>query len=309
MKRFLVITVLFVVVMSVAANAQNNNQRDVIYLQSGSTVKGQVIEKRDDGGVRVRTGDGHVYNFDGKEVQRIEKEQPKSNQNNSQNGQNNQNRQRNQNNNPTTQRYEMSKNADKYTGKKRDKNLPTNQGANQQNKYQSKQSERRNTFKGNKQEKAYSAGYASEGYRYFVELGILPGVMCDDSDDQEYTSRIMLSTTHGYQLSSYSFIGGGVGAQFLFHNKEVAITPYIDYRYDFFADVNSPYIGARAGGYIHKGGSGGMFDLMVGYHFGRVNLTIGYELAPYKYQTSIYDEVKYYSSFLFRFSLDWGGGR
>ena len=95
------------------------------------------------------------------------------------------------------------------------------------------------------------------------------------------------------------------------HRNEIAVMPFADFRYDFFADLNSPFVGARAGGYIHQGGSGGFFNAMVGYHFSRVNLTIGYEIAPYKYLTTtsktFYEDSKYYSSFLFKISLDFGG--
>jgi hypothetical protein len=107
------------------------------------------------------------------------------------------------------------------------------------------------------------------------------------------------------------YVGGGIGAEYLLHRSEIAIMPFADFRYDFFADLNSPFVGARAGGYIHQGGSGGFFNAMVGYHFGRVSLTAGYEIAPYKYLTTtnkdFCEESKYYSSFLLKISMDWGG--
>ncbi len=306
MKKLLLIIVLIIATAAIAA-AQNDNQRDVIYLKSGSTVKGQVIDKKTDGSVRVKTGDGHVYHFDGKEVQRIEKETPKTNNNNQQSQQNDyqQSSGNNRNKHGKPGKHNHSNNYEHNTP------VAQNKTVSQQNQYQSRQSDRRQTFKNKQKKDKLPATYAEEGYRWFVEAGFLPGMTCKDSEDQEFTSRIMAATSHGYQLSAYTFVGGGIGAEYLLHRNEIAVMPFADFRYDFFADLNSPFVGARAGGYIHQGGSGGFFNAMVGYHFSRVNLTIGYEIAPYKYLTTtsktFYEDSKYYSSFLFKISLDFGG--
>ncbi|MCR5454624.1 MAG: hypothetical protein K6F33_06530 [Bacteroidales bacterium] len=303
MKKYLLIIVLIITFAGIAA--AQNNQRDVIYLKSGSTVKGHVIDKKTDGSVRVKTGDGHVYHFDGKEVQRIEKETPKAN--------NNQQQQQNDYDQPSGgNRNRQGKHGKHGRGNRYEHNNPAarNQTVTQQNQYQSRQSERRNTYKNKTKDKMPNT-YASEGYRYFVEAGFMPGVNCKDSDSEELTSRVSLSTSHGYQFDSYKYFGGGIGAEYLLKRKEVAIMPFAEFRYDFFAELNAPFVGSRLGGYIHKVGSGVFFNAYVGYHFGRVSLTAGYEVAPYSYQTSsskiIYDETKYYSSFLFRFAMDWGG--
>ena len=306
MKKLLLILVLIIAAVGIAA-AQNDNhsQRDVIFLKSGSTVKGQVIDKKADGSVRVKTGDGHVYHFDGKEVQRIEKETPKANNNQQQ--QQNDYQQQSGNRNRQDNRGNRHNHANNY-----EHNNPAaqNKTGTQQNQYQSRQSDRRKTFK-NKQKDKLPATYAEEGYRWFVEAGFLPGVTCSDGYDQEFTSRAMLATTHGYQMSAYTFLGGGIGAQYFLHRKEIAVMPYFDFRYDFFAELNSPFLNARAGGYIHQGGSGGFFNACVGYHFSRVSLTAGYEIAPYKYLSTtdktFCEESKYYSSFIFKISIDWGG--
>lgn len=288
---FLIIT-LTTVAVSVAQNKNKNvdNRRDVIYLQSGSTVKGQVIEKKADGTVKVRTGDGHIYQFDGKEVQRIEKEETKTH---------------------TPSQQQQDDTPPPPIGGNRNRNRHTpNHAISHQNQYQSRQSDRRKTFKSKQKDKS-PITFASEGYRWFVEAGFLPGVTCSDGYDEEFTSRILAATTHGYQMSEYTYLGGGIGVQYMLHRKEMAVMPYIDFRYDFFAELNSPFLNARAGGYIHKGGSGGFFNACVGYHFSRVSLTAGYELAPYKYLTtsakSFYEDSKYYSSFLIKVSMDWGG--
>ena len=306
MKKFLLILV-FIAAIAATAAAQNDNhsQRDVIYLKSGSTVKGQVIDKKDDGSVRVKTGDGHVYHFDGKEVQRIEKEQKKAENNQQQQQQSQQ--QQNYNNRHKQGKHGKHNNANQY-----EHNNPAaqNKTVSQQNQYKSQQSNRRNTFK-NKQKDKLPATYAEEGYRWFVELGFLPGFTCKDSDDQEFMTRLAAATSHGYQFDAYKYLGGGLEVQYFLHRKEIAVMPFIEFRYDFFAELNSPYVGARAGGCIHDGANGGYFDAYVGYHFSRVNLTIGYELAPYKYLTSnskiFYDDKGYYSSFLFKVSVDFGG--
>ncbi|MBQ1698597.1 MAG: hypothetical protein II075_12035 [Bacteroidales bacterium] len=308
MKKLLLIIVLIIADIALSA-AQNNNsnhsQRDVIFLKSGSTVKGQVIDKKDDGSVRVKTGDGHVYHFDGKEVQRIEKETPKANNN----------QQQQQSDSPqasNSNRQQHGKSGKHNHANTYEHNNPAaqNKTVSQQNQYQSRQSDRRNTFK-NKQKDKMPPTYASYGYRFFVEAGFLPGVTCDDGDDHEFTSRALAATSHGFQLSSYMYVGGGIGAEYLLHRSELAIMPFADFRYDFFADLNSPFVGARAGGYLHQGGSGVFFNATVGYHFSRVHLTIGYEIAPYKYLTStsktFYEDSKYYNSFLFKISMDWGG--
>lgn len=295
MKKILLIFIMTIMSAAVAVaqnkNKNNNdNRRDVIYLQSGSTVKGQVIDKKADGTVRVRTGDGHIYQFEGKEVQRIEKEETKTH-------------------NPSQQQQNDTPPPPIGGNRNRNRHNP-NRAISQQNQYQSRQSDRHQTYK-NKQKDKSPITFASEGYRWFVEAGFLPGVTCSDGYDEEFTSRILGATTHGYQMSEYTFLGGGIGVQYMLHRKEVAVLPYIDFRYDFYAELNSPFLNARAGGYIHNGGSGGFFNACVGYHFSRVSLTAGYELAPYKYLTtsakSFYEDTKYYSSFLIKVSMDWGG--
>jgi hypothetical protein len=246
-----------------------------------------------------------VYHFDGKEVQRIEKETPRAN-NNQQQQQNDYQQQsgNNRNRNGRGNRHNRTNNYEHNNPAAQNKTVT------QQNQYQSRQSERRKTFK-NKQKDKLPATYAEEGYRWFAEAGFLPGVTCSDGYDQEFTSRMMLATTHGYQMSAHTFLGGGIGAQYFLHRKEIAVMPYFDFRYDFFAELNSPFLNARAGGYIHQGASGGFFNACVGYHFSRVSLTAGYEIAPYKYLTTtnktFSEESKYYSSFIFKISIDWGG--
>lgn len=301
MKKILLI--LLIIATAAATAAAQNNQRDIIFLQSGSTVKGQVIDKKADGSVRIKTGDGHIYHFDGKEIQRIEKETQKAN-NNQQND--------NQQQGGAPNRNQREKNSRHGRANNYEHNNPTahNQAITQQNQYQSRQSERRQTYR-NKQKDKKPATYAEQGYRHFVETGFLPGTNCKDSDSQELTIRLTAATTHGYQFDPHKYLGGGIGAQYLINRKQTAITPYIDLRYDFFAELNAPYAGARAGAYIHKKATRPYIDTYVGYHFSRVSLTIGYELAPYTYETSsaktIYDETKYYSSFLFKIAVDWGG--
>ena len=50
--------------------------RDVVYLKNGSIIRGTILEMIPDSTIRIQTGDGNVFVYPTKEVERITKEEP-----------------------------------------------------------------------------------------------------------------------------------------------------------------------------------------------------------------------------------------
>ncbi len=101
---------------------------------------------------------------------------------------------------------------------------------------------------------------SSRGYCGYADLGYTIGVGYYDLNSFE------ISTTHGYQLSSYFFIGAGVGFHFMQEYKtpdmniptdiresKVSIPFYVDFRGTFGKKRIAPFVDLKLGYFVTNG--------------------------------------------------------
>ena len=101
---------------------------------------------------------------------------------------------------------------------------------------------------------------SSRGYRGYADLGYTIGVGYYDLNSFE------ISTTHGYQLSSYFFIGAGVGFHFMqeyktpdmnipmdIRDSKVSIPFYVDFRGTFGKRRVAPFVDLKLGYFVTNG--------------------------------------------------------
>lgn len=123
--------------------------------------------------------------------------------------------------------------------------------------------------------------YKIKGYRGFVDLGYTIGVGTYDLD------RIELTTSHGYQFSSYFFAGIGTGAHYYCSHEtnEFFIPLFADFRGNLLKGPIVPFAGLKAG-YVFRtregiGKFGPYFSPSVGVKFmitnkAAMNISLGY---------------------------------
>lgn len=136
----------------------------------------------------------------------------------------------------------------------------------------------------------------SSGYHGFTDLGYTIGF------GDYKLGRFELSSTHGYQINPYLFVGAGLGIQFMSEYKTPGMDIPLDYR-DFLVDVPfyanvrltmingpiSPFIDGKCGYYLtHHGAL--YLNASVGCRFstwGRqaVNVYIGYSNENLEFKT------------------------
>lgn len=134
------------------------------------------------------------------------------------------------------------------------------------------------------------------GYRGFADLGYTIGV-----GDYDF-GRFEISTTHGYQVNPYFFVGGGVG----FHFMESYKTPGMEYSLDerkskvsipLFADFRgtigkkrfSPFVDLKLG-YFVTNNDGFYGNLSAGCRMALkgkqgISLSIGYTYEKLEFET------------------------
>ena len=138
----------------------------------------------------------------------------------------------------------------------------------------------------------------SSGYKGFVETGITFG---------DWT-MFSLTTSHGAQLGSHFFIGGGAGFQIV---DGVALFPIFgNFRVNFIDSKITPYFDAKIG-YAPGAGEGFMTDVMIGCRFGftdklALRLSAGYKLQYAEVVHYGYYSNYYYTDNIGGFSLNLG---
>ena len=95
-----------------------------------------------------------------------------------------------------------------------------------------------------------------------------------------------VSTTHGYQINPYFFIGGGLDLEYCHKSEHWLAALYLNSRYDMHLGNFTPYADVRLGASLTEG-AGVYFSPTIGYRFnwGRkvgLNLGLGLTLAGYK---------------------------
>ncbi len=134
-----------------------------------------------------------------------------------------------------------------------------------------------------------------KGYKGFLEIGGTAGITTYQHASQTLVATGGILTTHGYQCSSYFFIGAGLGLSYVHEDNS--------YDYPFILPIfiemrlnlrnpnhkkNTPYFGLRGGldlAYIYRP----YLNLFWGYRWpvgkSAVNLNIGYECSIREYET------------------------
>lgn len=84
----------------------------------------------------------------------------------------------------------------------------------------------------------------TKGYCGFVDAGYTIGPDCD---------KIELSTTHGYQVSPYFFVGGGLGFHYDVVDSDICIPFFADLRGTFTTSKFAPFVDLKLGYFISNG--------------------------------------------------------
>lgn len=137
----------------------------------------------------------------------------------------------------------------------------------------------------------------SQGYRGYADLGYTIGV-----GDYDF-GRFEISTTHGYQVSPYFFVGAGVGFHFMqkyetkgmgdyaldTRDSNVGIPLFADFRGMLSKHKFGPFLDLKLGHFLTNGDgfyaslSAGVRMKTVGKQ--AVNLSVGYTFEKLKYET------------------------
>lgn len=145
--------------------------------------------------------------------------------------------------------------------------------------------------------------YGLIGYRGFVEFGYTTG---DDG-------CIQLTTTHGYQLNPYLFVGGATGVNYFKESESVLIPIWADIRGYLSDGPLTPFIGLRVGYSIdvmdHEGGSGSYWSPSIGvrYMIGErtgLNLSVGYASQHRKFSYSRFSSKINEDGFHIKFGVE-----
>lgn len=138
---------------------------------------------------------------------------------------------------------------------------------------------------------------AQSGYRGFADLGYTIGV-----GDYEF-GRFEISTTHGYQVCPYFYVGAGVGFHFMSkyetkgmgeyaldtRDSKVGIPLFVDLHSTFMKTKFAPYVDVKLGHFLTNGdgfyanASAGVRMKTIGHQ--AVTLSIGYTFEKLKFET------------------------
>ena len=136
----------------------------------------------------------------------------------------------------------------------------------------------------------------NSGYRGFVDLGYTIGV-----GDYEF-GRFEISTTHGYQVHPYFYVGAGVGFHFMSkyetkgmeyahdtRDSKVSIPLFVDLHSAFTKTKFAPFVDLKLGHFVTNG-DGFYANISAGFRMktiGKqaVTLSIGYTFEKLKFET------------------------
>lgn len=124
------------------------------------------------------------------------------------------------------------------------------------------------------------------GYRGFVDWSNgFTSYMDGKTNKSQSTWFTGVTTTHGYQMSPYLFLGGGLGLEHSNHFNQYTLPVFLDARTDLRFDSYTPFADVRLGYNLCDGG-GIYFSPTVGYrlNWGRkanCNVALGMTLRGY----------------------------
>ena len=137
----------------------------------------------------------------------------------------------------------------------------------------------------------------SSGYRGFIDAGYTIGMGYFDN-----IGRVEVNTSHGYQINSLFYVGGGLGMHFFpsyetpnmnipldKRESKVDIPVFVNGRCNFLKGRISPFVDVKAGTYVNNGG--GMYgNISAGCRIatkGRqaINVLVGYTSEELEFET------------------------
>jgi len=144
----------------------------------------------------------------------------------------------------------------------------------------------------------------SSGYRGFVDLGYTLG-------SGEYKiGRIEFSTSHGYQINPYIFVGAGAGYNYFCTNDADAhgIPVFAHARSEFLRNAISPFFDFKIG-YSFLDTDGLYFSPSVGCHIQvsssiGLNVSFGYTFQNVSYEYDGYSDSVNCGGISFKFGID-----
>lgn len=113
------------------------------------------------------------------------------------------------------------------------------------------------------------------GYRGAVDLGI--------GAASHGESHFEVSTTHGYVVNPYLFVGGGIGLHYYWDVESLAMPIYFDVEGRYNLGVVTSFLDIRLGGSPDIDGIGGIyFSPVAGVKWKRFTAGLGYTLQKMK---------------------------
>lgn len=139
--------------------------------------------------------------------------------------------------------------------------------------------------------KVYAQDDFISGYRGFADLGYTIGV-----GDYEF-GRVEISTTHGYQVCPYFFVGAGVGFHFMSkyeniidkRDSKVSIPIYVDFHSTLMKTKFAPFVNVKLGHFVtnsdgfYANASAGVRMRTVGKQ--ALTLSVGYTFEKLEFET------------------------
>lgn len=161
-------------------------------------------------------------------------------------------------------------------------------------------------------------GMKTDCYRGSIEAGYAIGMTKDYGVD-----RLVINTSHGYQLDHHSYFGVGIGLHHYFHSKGYYLDShsnvfpiFADFKGTFLQSRVSPFINIRIGYSFSEGkhNEGFYFSPSAGINLSfsdiALNLYVGYEMQKFdtRYYDAYYDKYRKnkenFGAISFRFGIE-----
>lgn len=122
------------------------------------------------------------------------------------------------------------------------------------------------------------------GYRGFADVGYTIGLEGGD--------KVEFSTSHGFQICPYFFMGAGAAINYHFDGDLFEIPLFLDLRSDFLKSKVTPFVDFKAGYTLYDANGFYMnpslgLRIAIGRHAG-LNICVGYEMQKLKINYSGY---------------------
>jgi len=208
----------FFIIFSLAATFYGFAQdyQDVVYLRDGSIMRGYIIEQVPNDYLKIETTSGRVYTIDMYDVDIIKKEKSRAAVQNNTRQRTNQYSYPNYQNQRAPSNYRQQYDYDYY-----DNN--------------------------------YYNHFPNRGYKGFIDLGFSNGTTTKrGSYSYDGINRFEFSTSHGFFLNPYFFVGMGMGIHYYFNEEDFEdylfqIPIFVHFRTHFVDATASPFADFKLG--------------------------------------------------------------